>query len=131
MTSHQLQSLRQPATVTTVFGGSCAIGGYSLLGPANTSTGPAVNACSAEAAIGIATATAKQANHDLAFIPDSSGATALGRDRSDALDDSHQQQDEQDDQHQPHAARGVVAPAGAVRPCRQRSDQQYDHDDEQ
>ncbi|HEY2817827.1 MAG TPA: hypothetical protein VGK44_11940 [Casimicrobiaceae bacterium] len=53
MTSHQLQSLRHPATSTPVFGGSVATGGYSLPGPVKTSTSRNVNAESALAVSGM------------------------------------------------------------------------------
>ena len=58
---YQLQSLKQPATLTAVFGGRWAIGGNSLLGPAKTSTSLAVKACSALAENGSATAIARHA----------------------------------------------------------------------
>ena len=45
------------------------------------------------------------------------------------LDPAEQQQDQQNDEHNAEAARGVIAPSGAVRPGRQRAEQKNDHDD--
>src|SRR5690348_3062706 len=45
-------------------------------------------------------------------------------------DPAGQHEDEDDDQHQSQSAAWVIAPAAAVRPCRQGADQQENQDDQ-
>ena len=44
-------------------------------------------------------------------------------------DPSHQGQDEKHNQNQAQPAAWIVTPAGAIRPCRKRSEEQDDEDD--
>src|SRR5689334_4849134 len=53
------------------------------------------------------------------------------RERADSRSDAAgQHEDEDDDQQEPQSAAGVIAPAAAVRPCRQGADQQENQDDQ-